>query len=493
MSSNSASGSTRRRGLLHYILDRRSASVYGLALLGGVGVLGALQIVPNLPLALVAAAVVAYEFQKRLDQGVPLLQLTGLIAVLQWLVGPALAYTSGYEYGRYQMYVDEYEYFAYALPATCAYVVVMLAVGASIRQRELLENIDRSNFVKIGFFLNLVAFVASIALTRVGSGWFFFFALVTQARYVAAIYFLFSRHELRLLFAAGSLSFLLIGSLSVGMFHDLLLWLAVIFCYWFAQRKWTLQAKFSSLALTGLLLFGIQVVKADYRKQLRMGEQPSLSSMMLNYLTPGGKGWEEGAVANAIVRLNQGWIISAIMFNVPAEEPFAEGETLKDAFISAFFPRFLAPDKKQAGGRENFTRFTGLELNNETSMGISPLGEAYANFGPFGGIFLMMGFGALFAVLFKFSLKFIVRRPAFFFWIPMIFYQSIKAETELVVVLNAISKGFVVAVALYYITDFNFPVRMRRFVYQTPASPLPVGRRPSRLRPSTLTTSARPQ
>ncbi len=491
MSTTRFSPPARRRGLLQSILDRRSASLYGLVMLGGVGVLGSLQIVPNLPLAFVAAAVVAYEFQKRLDQGVPLLQLTGLIAVLQWLVGPALAYSSGYEYGRYQMYVDEYEYFAYALPATCAYVVVMLAVGASIRQRELLQNIDRSNFVKIGFFLNLVAFAASVMLTRVGSGLFFFLALVTQARYVAAIYFLFSRHELRLLFAAGSLSFLLIGSLSVGMFHDMLLWLAIIFCYWFAQRKWTFQAKLTSLAVTGVLLFGIQVVKADYRKQIRTGEQPSLTSMMVNYLTPGGKGWEKGAVANAIVRLNQGWIISAIMYNVPAEEPFAEGETLKDAVVSAFLPRFLAPDKKQAGGRENFTRFTGLQLNNETSMGISPLGEAYANFGPFGGIFLMMAFGALFAVLFKFSLRFIVRRPAFFFWIPMIFYQSIKAETEFVVVLNAITKGLVVAVLLYWITDFNFPVRMRRFVPQLPVPPSLSARRTKTLNNPALTPAVR--
>ena len=458
--------------LLRYMLDRRSASLYGLVLLSVAGVLGALQILPNLPLAFLAFGVVAYEFQKRLDQGVPLLQLTALIAVLQWLVGPALAYNSDYEYGKYQMYVPEWIYFGYALPATCAYVVVMLAVGASIKQRELIGNLDRSNFVKIGFFLNLISFAAAMMAPRFGGGVFFALALVSQARYVGAIYFLFSRHELRLLFAAGSLSFIFIGSLSVGMFHDMLLWLSIIFCYWFAQRKWSFQAKLTSLALTGLLLFGIQVVKQDYRRQLRTGDRPSLSGMMWSYLTPGGKGWEEGAFVNAITRLNQGWIISAVMFNVPAEEPYAEGETLKDAFASALLPRLLAPNKKEAGGRENFIRFTGLELHKETSMGISPLGEAYANFGPFWGIFLMMGFGLLFAVLFKLVLKIIIKRPSFFFWLPLVFYQSVKAETEFVVVLNALTKGFVIAWVLYYVTDLNFPVRMRRFVTQGPIRPV---------------------
>ena len=37
-------------------------------------------------------------------------------------------------------------------------------------------------------------------------------------------------------------------------------------------------------------------------------------------------------------------------------------------------------------------RFTGLNLTSTTSMGMSIIGEAYANFGSFGG-FIFMGFG----------------------------------------------------------------------------------------------------
>jgi len=463
-----------RRRFLQSILEQRSASTYGLVLVVVAGLLGATQAISNILTVTVVAAVVIYEFQKRLDQGVPLLQLTALIATMQWLVGPVLAYNNDYQYGKYSMYVSESVYFEYALPGTALYVAVMLAVGASIRQRELLQTLDRSNFVKIGFFLNIVSLAASILAPRFGGTVQFLLFLLSQARYVGAIYFLLSNHPLRYIFAAGSFSFLLIGSLSVGMFHDMLLWLAVIFCYWFARKKWVLHTKLIVLSTAGLMLFGIQVVKQDYRAQLRRGETPSFAAMFISYLTPQGKGWDDASLANAISRLNQGWIISAIMDNVPAEVPFADGETIKDAVVSAVLPRVLAPDKKEAGGRENFIRFTGLLLGEGTSMGISPLGEAYANFGVFGGCLLMMGFGALFAFSFKLALVFVARNPSFFFWLPMVFYQSIKAETELVVVLNQITKGAIVAYVLYKFTDINFPVRAKR-MFLKPAS-VPVRR-----------------
>jgi hypothetical protein len=57
----------------------------------------------------------------------------------------------------------------------------------------------------------------------------------------------------------------------------------------------------------------------------------------------------------------------------------------------------------------------------------------------------------------------------------MVFYQSIKAETEFLVVLNQLSKGTVIALVLYYFTDLNFPVRFKRIVLQS--VPLPVPRR----------------
>ena len=172
-------------------------------------------------------------------------------------------------------------------------------------------------------------------------------------------------------------------------------------------------------------------------------------------------------MSNVIARLNQGWIISAVIRNVPKSEDYANGETLVDALFGAFVPRFLAPDKVKAGGQVNFRRFTGMNIADSTSMAISPLGEAYANFGPRGGVLLIFGFGALFSLLYSFCLRYVVKHPAFLFWIPLIFYQAIKAETEFATVLNQLSKGAVVAFGLYwvittYMMPFFFPPQARR-------------------------------
>ena len=97
MSAYRSSRQEKRSRFLKSILDRRSASVYGLVLLTVLGVIGYAQILPNLLVVPIIVGVVVYEFQKRLDQGVPLLQLTALIAVLQWLLGPVLAYNNDYQ------------------------------------------------------------------------------------------------------------------------------------------------------------------------------------------------------------------------------------------------------------------------------------------------------------------------------------------------------------------------------------------------------------
>jgi hypothetical protein len=444
-------------------MENRSASTFGLVVVVMMGVLGYAQLLPNSMLVAPILFIIVYEFQKRLDQGVPLLQLTSLLAVLQWLVGPALNYSINFEYGRYSMYVDEAEYFRFALPATAAYVALMLMAGVSIRQANLFQQVNRKNFVEIGFLLNVFAFAAAFAAGRAGGGSLaFLFHLLSQLRYVGALYFLFSKNQLRLLLALASCSPLVTRSLGSGMFHDLILWLAILFCFWFAQRKWRIHIKLLMLTVAGISLFSIQVIKQDYREQLRKGKQPAILPLIYEYVTPGGKAWGDEALSLVVTRLNQGWIISAVMKNVPAAEPFANGETVKDALAASLLPRFLYKEKKTAGGRDNFRRFTGLEIQDSTSMGISPLGEAYANFGVNGGILFMFAFGASFALIYRGTLRYALKHPTFLFWIPLIFYQAIKAETELLVVLNQLTKGSIIAFGCHYLLISMMPSKSVR-------------------------------
>lgn len=424
------------------------------------GALGAMQVISNEALVLGITGVVAFEFQKQLDKGVPLLQLTCLIATLQWLVGPILSYNYPIAVARYTMYVPQQLYFGFALPATAFFVAVMLATGASVHQQSMLAGVNRRQFFSIGVILNIVANSAAILAARSGeSGLAFFFHLISQLRYIGALYFLFSLSPLRLILAAISCTQLFMSSLGTGMFHDLILWLAIMFCYWFAQKKWPFLFKLTILMLASFALFSIQAVKAEYRYNLKRGTPQSLLALAYEYVIPTGRAWDNDVMSTTISRLNQGWIVSAVMSNVPENEAFAEGETVKDAVLASALPRFIWSEKKTAGGRENFRRFTGLEISEATSMGISPLGEAYANFDVDGGILFMILFGAVFATIYYGVLRYCISHPTFFFWIPLIFYQAMKAETELLIVLNQLFKGAIVAFAGHYLTHLHFKSR----------------------------------
>ena len=453
----------RRFQWLRHALEKRSASGAGMVGVVVLGFLGAAQMVPNSAIVWTIFAIILYEFQKRLDQGVPLLQLTSVIAVMQWLIGPHLNYSSDMTFGRYSMYVPEAVYFQFAIPATAFFIALMLSVGASVKQRNLLQVVERRNFFAIGVLLNIVAIGATIAAGRVGGGLQFALHLVSQMRYVGAIYFLLS------------------SSLGSGMFHDMILWLAILFCYWFAQRKWVFSVKLAVLLAAALALFSIQVIKQEYRLELKKGQDPSILRMAFDYVTPGGKAWETSTLSLAITRLNQGWIISAIMKHVPENEPFAEGETVKEAVLASIAPRFLWTDKMTAGGRESFRRFTGLQISDSTSMGISPLGEAYANYGVTGGIGFMVLFGGFFALFYYGTLRYALNHPTFLFWIPLIFYQAMKAETELSVIMNQLTKGAVVAFGGFYLLKQVLPVKLKKNLATSPGVPELLSVQPSPL------------
>jgi hypothetical protein len=278
---------------------------------------------------------------------------------------------------------------------------------------------------------------------------------------VAAMYFLLSGHRFRYIATLIACSSLFVKSTSAGMFHDLLLWLALIFCIWYPSAKWLHYRKPYVFLLAALLIFTIQVVKQDYRERIRKGDNPSLLLMAFDYLSPSGKAWEEDKLSLALVRLNQGWIISAVMKHVPANEPFANGQTVVDSII-ALAPRFIINDKAGAGGREGFRKFTGLQISNSTSMSVCVLGEAYANFGDLGGIVFMFAFGAFIAIYYSQILRWTYRHPDFLFWIPLIFYQAIKAETDMVVIVNQLVKGSIVAFGCYWALHWYFPANSFR-------------------------------
>lgn len=449
----------KRISLLRRVFERRGATLAALAVTAAVGFLGWVQMVSNLLLVTVLTAVVLYEFIRRVDQGLPLMQIGALLACLQWLVGPMISFLSSTHHDRYFMYVPEEYYFGFALPGTAAYVLGLLGSGVSIRQRPALHRLDRSQFIPVGIALNLVAIGAEFAAGFMPAGLAFLFHLLSQLRYVGALYFMLSNSRWKWHLVALSCVQLFWDSAESGMFHDLILWSALLFTFWFAMQRRDAVRKVLVIVLAFMSVTVVQLVKQSMREKHRQGQEASFSGELIGLVTGRSDAYSESALTLASARLNQGWIISAVMANVPRFEPFCHGETVEEAVLSAIVPRALVSQKKKAGGQENFRRFTGLPLEDTTSMGISPLGEAYANFGSEGGILFMAAMGAMLSLSFLLLSRRVLKHPAFLFWIPLVYYQAIKAETELVVVFNQIVKGAVVALGGYWICSHFMTTR----------------------------------
>src|SRR5690606_5148402 len=105
------------------------------------------------------------------------------------------------------------------------------------------------------------------------------------------------------------------------------------------------------------------------------------------------------SLAKSNIRINQGFIVTNIMHNIPETMPFEEGKQLMLIIKSAFLPRVLAPDKLNAGDRLFFMKYSGMALQQGTSMGLSSMGDFYVNFGVFGGVICMFILGLIFSTV----------------------------------------------------------------------------------------------
>lgn len=392
---------------------------------------------------------VFWRFVNALGKSLPVLELMMLIAGLQWVVGPYISYRQETSHYKYYMYVNEDTYMGYVVPALLCFSIPLFFI---LKRKITWEAINFVKFVPYSKGLLVIGVGSDILSSVSPSSLLFFFFLISQFKFIGAIILFFSRKKSDQYFFYGAIIYLLANALARAMFHDLLLWSVFMFMYWCLKKNPTFKTKLL-LIFTGVLFaISIQVVKSNFRANVwggYSGNKLDLFVDTLNEKVSTGYFDDDENTSELNVRLNQGWIISAIMYYTPSYQPFGEGETILDAIYSSFLPRFLIPNKKMAGGQENFEKFTGFILAGGTSMGMSIIGESYANFGITNGIVFMLIWGCFLAWYWKWILKLINKYPLILMFLPVLFLQVIKAETELVVVLNHLIKASIV-VALFF-------------------------------------------
>ena len=383
------------------------------------------------------------KFIDDLGKNISIKNTIAFIATLQWLLGPVLGYYyNDLIYFNYRMSIPKEVYFGYVLPATILFLVGLYSNKEKRVNMQFLRSLNIDYFRKGSFFIIFGFFARFIPIA-------FLSYLLSGLMFVGVFYMFASTNKTKYYWIAFVFGNLIIYSIGSGFFHELLLWGSFfLMIYFLAYPK-----KYIVRLLIILTAFGfaylIQLAKSDYRELLWSGQLEQSSKIGAFIATIDKKvnapdDMAETQFGNIIVRLNQGWIIAKVMDNIPSREPFAEGATVKNAIIASIFPRIVNPNKAIAGGHSNMQRFAGVDLNAGTSMDISQVGEAYANFGTTGGIIFMLLLGLFFNWIIKFITRWSNNYPDLIFWIPLIFLQVVKAETSLVTVLNHLTKALLV-------------------------------------------------
>jgi len=360
---------------------------------------------------------------------------------LQMLLGPTLAYNGLDTYQTNQVYtmkIPEAEYFTYVIPAVVAFILGLhinagKLKGEVLNLKEISEFIDKSGnlpylFICIGF---LSTFVSGFFGAELG----FVFYLLSSFKFIGAFMIILSTKKLKtwvLILVFGSI---IVSTLQKAMFHDLLTWLIMLGAVLAIKYKPSIVFKTIGVALFILLAVIIQQVKGDYRQAAWGGEGGgagwnSFEKAVDEKSTQGGL-FSTSSLAKSNVRINQGFIITNIMNNIPAREPFSNGKEMIQILEAAFLPRILAPNKLNAGDRTLFMKYSGMQLRKGTSMALGSVGDAYINFGIFGGCIFMFVWGWLFDVVLNGFEKYSKIYPLLLLFTPLVFYYPIRPDCEL--------------------------------------------------------------
>ena len=405
-------------------------------------------------IAVVVVAYCFYRYVRTLGTGFAFAEIIAIIAVMQWLLGPVIAFYVGDPDPKYRMYVSEQRYMSFAVPAVSLFVMGLFWYAPNRKFSESIISLQARLVRSKGAGIVLIALglLLDFAAGYLPSSLGFVMFLVAQFKYIGVLYLLMGGHRYRWVALFLVLILSVWTSAESGLFHNLILWGAFIFSYIAYILRMSNKMKVSIMVLGLLAMAAIQTVKAEYRVAAEYYSGNRVALLLDLIFDPDSYDQYDSAAeyfANLNIRMNQGWIISAVLQNVPQMAAHANGETILAAVSDSLVPRIMV-DKRGANVSENFQKYTGLPLAQNTSMGISVLGEAYVNFATLGGIVFMGAWGFLLSWVLMLLVKTSVIVPTILLWVPLIFLQTVKAETEMVVVLNHAVKAGVVVAGFYF-------------------------------------------
>ncbi|HEY0678580.1 MAG TPA: hypothetical protein VGD17_09850, partial [Chitinophagaceae bacterium] len=374
-------------------------------------------------------------------------------------------------WGNY-MRVPSDEFFAFMFPAT-ALMILGLKIPIFFRKSTFPDHVQYMVNVKEyvgdmkwqGLIMVLIGFLASLAENYVPGAIAYVFFLLRYLMFVGVFYCLYSNFPNKRMILIAVFGLLILRSIYGGMFGELVYMGVMTIILVVLGKKVKFFTKLSLMLVGIFVILVIQSIKPNYRSQVwkgrAEGQEISLfTSLVTQKATdPLSILNDERTLFSFYGRFNQGQIISRVQQAVPARFPYADGETIYFALAASIIPRFIWPDKPESGGIYNFKRFLGITLRTY-SIGLSPFGEAWGNFGRNGGIVFMFFFGLLFNFFFHWLLSIARKVPSLILWFPFLFFYAVQIESDIVTMVNSFTKAAIFSFFIYKLFPAVFKMKI---------------------------------
>jgi len=420
---------------------------------------------------------------EKMGRGIVLRELISLHLIFICLFMPLM----GYIYFNYNdllarrwvryMFISEEDYFSFALPSSIGFVAALCwplsnsnANDYTIGVLPILEKARKQveNYPWIGTLLIIFGSVMYTVSSFLPVELQFAFQLFYFSAFAGFLYVYYQKNfKPRIWVLVGFSVFILWQTLNSAMFTIIAYMGITLFSFLFLNRKVSVFRKFLAFGLGVFLLFIIQSVKIDYRKYV-WGDSYEGSKTALFLELMGNKLSTLGEIDPKVMtfpiyyRTNQGFNVALVMKRMPLIAEFDGGKKLGMVFLSAFVPRFLWPDKPEAGGRENMKYYAGVDIRGySTNVGLN--GEAYGSFGGIGGTIYMILLGLLVRWCYLQFFKISNRLPALLLWTPVLFFQTAYcSETDTLQIINSLVKSALFIWMLYKLFPQIFGRKLMR-------------------------------
>lgn len=373
-------------------------------------------------------------------------ELALLLFSLNYLLSPALMYSGLDEFQSYKMVIPETEYFSLALPAILLFHLGMFIFPGDLFKQdiEVLKESLKFNVIQLKQWIFLGLLLRTIS-SFLPSEVAFLFYLLSSIRFIGAFGLIIINPSKYKLYLSVVFVFEILYSIKGGLFHDMVIWLiflSLLISYLFKPK---LYIKLSVFILSIIFLFILQISKNDYRSKTWQGnEEAGLETFResVKNSTENSVGlFNKVAVASSVSRVNQAWIFASTVENMKRTQDFQSFSLLLQYIEAALLPRFLAPNKLNAGSRDIFNKFSGGFIDAGTSMALGIFADGYVSFGRFGVYSFAFGFGLVFSLVFYIVNKWSKVSPFFLFFLFPILHYAIRADCETQTVLGHIVKG----------------------------------------------------